>query len=147
MRKEHVVKLTPKQRKHLIQVVNVGRNKAAVIRRAHILLKSDEGKTDKEIAGMLYISEETVRRTRRRICAFGLEMALEGKEYPAREKMLSGEAEAYLVALACSDPPAGQASWTMEMLAKRLVEDSVVEAVSRETVRLTLKKTNLSLGL
>ena len=86
MKKEHIVALTPEQRKQLVRVVNVGKNKAAVIRRAHILLKSDEGKTDREIAACLYVSEETIRRTRQRFCAFGLDMALAGKGYPARER-------------------------------------------------------------
>lgn len=141
MNKEYVVDLTPRQRKHLIKVVNVGKNKAAVIRRAHILLKSDEGRTDKEIAGWLYISEETVRRVRQRFCAVGLEATLAGQAYPERAKTLSGEPEAYLIALACSEPPEGQACWTMELLAKQLETDEVA-TVSAETVRLTLKKTN-----
>lgn len=86
MNKEYVVDLTPKQRKHLIKVVTVGKNKAAVIRRAHILLKSDEGRTDKEIADWLYISEETVRRVRQRFYALGLEATLAGQAYPERVK-------------------------------------------------------------
>ncbi len=146
MKKVHVIRLTPKERDHLVKVVSVGKNKAAVIRRAHILLKSDEGKTDREIAEVLYTSEETVRRTRQRFCKDGLEMSLQDKPYPPREKILSDETEAHLIALACSDPPDGTARWTLEMLAQQLVEDGVVEAVSSETVRLTLKKTSSSLG-
>jgi transposase len=146
MEKVHVVSLTPKQRQHLLKVVSVGRNKANVIRRAHILLKSDEGKTDKEIAGLLYVSEETVRRTRQRFCLDELKKALADKPHPEKEKRLSGPTEGYLIALACSDPPDGAACWTLELLAQQLVEDGVVTAVSPETVRLTLKKTNSSPG-
>jgi transposase len=146
MEKIHVIDLTPKQRKHLRRIVRVGTNKAQVITRAHILLKSHEGMTDKEIAAFLYTSEETVRRTRVRFCEEGLELALKGKTQPPREPALTDEQEAYLVALACSDPPAGRASWTIELLANRLVEDGIVESIGWEKVRLTLKKTNSSLG-
>ena len=146
MRKVHVVDLTPKQRKHLRRIVRVGTNKAQVITRAHILLKSHEGMTDKEIADFLYTSEETVRRTRVRFCEEGLEWTLNGKPQPPREPTLTDEQEAYLIALACSDPPEGRSRWTIELLTNRLVADGIVEAISWEKVRLTLKKTNSSLG-
>lgn len=146
MEKIHVVDLTPRQQKHLRRIVRVGSNKAQVITRAHILLKSHEGLTDKEIATFLYTSEETVRRTRVRFSEEGLERALNGKAQPPREPALTDEQEAYLVALACSDPPAGRASWTIELLANRLVEDGIVESIGWEKVRLTLKKTNSNPG-
>ncbi|MCP5018315.1 MAG: helix-turn-helix domain-containing protein [Ketobacter sp.] len=146
MNKIHVVDLTPKQRKHLRRIVRVGSNKAQVIMRAHILLKSHGGLTDKEIADFLYTSEETVRRTRVRFREAGLALALSGRPQPPREPTLTDEQEAYLVALACSDPPAGRTSWTIELLADRLVADGVVETIGREKVRLTLKKTNSSPG-
>ena len=146
MRKVHVVDLTPKQRKHLRRIVRVGTNRAQVITRAHILLKSHEGMTDKEIADILYTGEESVRRTRVRFCEEGLELALNGKPQPAREPTLSDEQEAYLVALACSDPPEGRSSWTIELLKDRLVGDGIVDSISWEKVRLTLKKTNSSPG-
>jgi transposase len=142
MEKKHVVKLTPKERKRLLAMVRQGKNKAAVIQRAHILLKSDEGKTDREISEWLYISEQTVRRTRVRYAEGGVGEALEDKPHPGREPKLDDTQTAYLVALACSDPPAGQAQWTMELLAEQLVTDGIVERISPETVRLVLKKTN-----
>jgi transposase len=142
MEKIYHVDLTPKQRKHLQKMVRVGTNKANVINRAHILLKSDEGKTDKEIADLLYIGEETVRRTRQRFWEEGMDLALNGKPYPAPEPMLTDEQEAYLVALACSDPPEGFARWTIDMLTEKLVADGIVMSISRDKVRLTLKKTN-----
>ncbi|HEX3054311.1 MAG TPA: helix-turn-helix domain-containing protein [Aggregatilineaceae bacterium] len=142
MEKRHVVKLTSKERKRLLAMVRKGQNKAAVIQRAHILLKSDEGKTDRDISEMLYISEQTVRRTRLRFAEGGLQDALEDKPHPAPEPKLDESQTAYLVALACSEPPAGQARWTMELLATRLVEDGIVARISPETVRLLLKKTN-----
>ena len=144
--KKYVVKLTPKERKTLLGVVSKGRNKAGVIRRAHILLKSDEGKTDQAIAELLYSSEDTVSRTRQRFCEDGLEAALEDRPHPGSESKLDDGQAAYLVALACSDPPDGRKRWTLALLTHRLVEDGLVEHISTETVRLTLKKTNLSLG-
>mgnify|MGYP005849978547 CR=1 FL=1 len=143
---KHEVKLTPKERKRLLSIVIKGVNKAAVIRRAHILLKSDEGKTDREISALLYVSQDTVRNTRVRFCQDGLEAALHDKPHPPRGTVLDAQQEAYLVAVACSDPPAGHERWTMELLAQRLIQDEVVVSISAETVRLVLKKTNLSLG-
>lgn len=144
--KKYVVKLTPQERKKLLGVVGKGKNKAPVIRRAHILLKSDEGKTDQAIAEMLYISDDTIGRTRQRFCEEGLEAALEDRPHPGSDRKLDDGQEAYLVAVACSDPPDGRKRWTLELLTNRLVEDGIVEDISTETVRLVLKKTNLSLG-
>lgn len=146
MEKLYHIQLTPEQRKSLRKTVRIGRNKAKVIMHAHILLKSDEGKTDKEIAELLYIGEETVRRVRQRFCNDGLEMALHGKPYPPGEPSLTDEQEAYLIALACSDPPEGRSRWTVELLTERMVTDKVIDSISREKVRLTLKKTNSSPG-
>ena len=146
MEKIYHVDLTPKQRKHLEKTVCVGSNKAKVITRAHILLKSDEGKTDKEIATLLYIGEETVRRTRQRFWHDGMEMALNGNPYPPPEPKLTDEQEAYLVALACSDPPEGYAQWTIELLTEKMIAEGIVMSISREKVRLTLKKTTSSPG-
>jgi transposase len=146
MEKKHVVKLTPKERRRCIAIVSKGRNKAAVIRRAHILLKSAEGKTDGEISELLYISEETVRRVRVRFCAEGLEEALEDKPHPKPEPKLDNEQEAYLIALTCSQPPAGQKRWTAELLIQQLVNEGIVDSVSPTTVRRLLKKTFSSPG-
>jgi len=146
MEKVYHVDLTPKQRRHLEKIVCVGSNKAKVITRAHILLKSDEGKTDKEIAALLYIGEETVRRTRQRFWHDGMEMALNGNPYPPSEPKFTDEQEAYLVALACSDPPEGYAQWTIELLTEKMIAEGIVMSISREKVRLTLKKTTSSPG-
>ena len=142
MEKIYHVDLTPKQREYLRKIVRVGSNKAKVISRAHILLKSNEGKTDKEIADLLYIDEETVRRTRQRFWNEGMEIALNGNPYPPPEPKLTDEQEAYLIALACSDPPEGYARWTIDLLTERVIADGIVMSISRDKVRLTLKKTN-----
>jgi len=143
---KHKVILTHGARESLLALISTGRHKASVIRRAHILLKTDEGKTDAEISEILYISEQTVRRTRLSYCEEGLENALQDKPHPERELKLDEEKEAYLIALACSNPPSGQKRWTLELLAEQLVADGVIEKIAPETVRLTLKKTVSSPG-
>ena len=143
---KHAVKLTPKERERLIAMVTKGRNKAAYIQRAHILLKSDEGKTDREIGEMLYISEQTIRRTRLRFWEDGVAAALEDKTRPKRDGALNERQQAYLVALACSNPPSGRERWTVELLAAQLVDDGIITSIAPETVRLVLEKTNSSPG-
>jgi transposase len=142
MRKDkHQVHLSEEERKKLLAIISKGRNKAVVIQRAHILLKVDEGKTDAEIGQMLYVSEQTIRRIRLRFVKEGLQAALEDKAHPPKDRKLKEKEEAHLIALACSEPPAGQAHWTLELLTKQLLEDGMVARISPETVRLLLKKT------
>lgn len=143
---KHGIKLTSKERDKLVAIVSKGRNKASYIQRAHILLKSDEGKTDAQISDWLYVSEQTIRRTRLRFCEDGLDAALEDKERAGRERALNEQQVAYLVALACSNPPQGRERWTVELLTSQLIADGIVERVSVETVRLVLEKTNSSPG-
>ena len=144
--KKHEVVLTPGERKKLKAIVPSGRNKAVLIRRAHILLKASEGKTDAEISKMLYVSEQTIRRTRLRYETEGLQAALEDKPHPKPAPKLNEQQEAHLVAVACSTPPEGRARWTLELLQERLIEDGIVAGIAPETVHLLLKKTNSSLG-
>ena len=102
---------------------------------------------DEEIARALKVGTATVERVRRRCVEEGLERALGRKEQlNRRPKKLDGHDEAQLIALACSQPPEGRASWTLQLLADRLVECEIVDSISTETVRQTLKKTNSSLG-
>ena len=142
MTKKYEVELTPKERRHLLAIVSKGKNKAQVFRRAHILLKSDEGKTDKEIAELLYISEDTVERIRACFWQEGVQATLKGKPIPGQEEKLDEVQKAYLTAIACTEPPDGHSRWTLELLSKRMVEDGIVASISPTTVRLTLKKTN-----
>ena len=144
---KHKIVLLPNEKKKLKAIVSSGQNKAVVIRRAHILLKADEGKTDAEIGGMLYVSEQTIRRTRLRYVTDGLQVALEDKPHPKPAPKLNEQQEAQLVAITCSAPPAGHARWTLELLQERLIEDGIVSGIAPETVRLLLKKTNSNLGL
>ncbi len=102
---------------------------------------------DEEIARALQIGCATVERVRRRCVEEGIEAALARKEQlRRREKRLDGEEEAHLIALACGEPPEGRASWTLQLLAERLVQCEIVESISTETVRQSLKKTNSSPG-
>lgn len=115
------VNLTEKERQKLVAIVTKGRNKASHIQRAHILLKSAEGKTDAEISQWLYISEPTVRRTRPWFGEGGIDKALEDEAPPECDPLLSDQQEGHLMALACSAPSHGRERWTLELLTKRLL--------------------------
>lgn len=146
MNKLYKIELAQKERKRLMAIISTGRNKATVIRRAHILLKCDEGKMDEEIAEMLYISTDTVQRLRQRYCEQGLEASLTGEAHPKREPKLDESQEAYLTAVACSEPPPGRVRWTLALLAEKLVQDRKVRSCSPETVRQLLKKNKSNPG-
>lgn len=137
---KHHVSLSDKERRKLVAIVTKGRHKAAYIQRAHVLLKSADGKTDAEIGQWLYISESTVRRTRLRFSDAGLDAALEDVAPVEREPLLSDQQEGHLVALACSAPPEGRERWTLALLTRQLIADGVVDSISVETVRLLLQK-------
>jgi transposase len=141
MRKLHVVKLKPEERARLQEMTRRGTVKVRSLHRAEALLLSDDGMKDERIAERVGISVSTVERTRRRYLQAGLDAALTEKPRPGAEPRLDARAQAFLVALACSDPPEGRDTWTMQLLADRLVELRYVESVSDETVRRTLKKT------
>jgi len=120
--------------------------------RARILLKADVGSdgpgwSDDQIAEGLEVGRATAGRVREAFVEEGLDAALERRK-PRRRyaRTLDGDGEAHLVALACQKPPEGRSRWTLRLLADRLVELEYVEQVSYQTVRRTLKKTNLSLG-
>lgn len=137
-KKQYGIQLSEIERIELAAIVRSGTQKARVIRRAQALLWSDAGKTDGEIAQLQGVTPLTVAKTRRRWME---ERSLEDKARPGREKKLDGKQEAFVVALACSAAPDGRESWTMQMLADKLVELRVVdEPISDETVRRTLKK-------
>lgn len=143
---KRVIHLQPPEREQLIALVSKGHHQANVIKRAYMLLHSDAGFKDETIARLLFTSEDSVRRVRIRYLNEGLNVALEDKPRSGREPALNGQQEAYLIALACSEPPSGQERWTLELLTQRMIDDEQVEALSPETVRLTLKKTNSNLG-
>jgi transposase len=146
--KRYVVTLTSAERKQLEALVRSGRRSARCITRARILLLTDQGDEgrgweDRRVAEALGCGHRTVERIRERFVTDGLDAALTHKRPvdPPREPVLDGAAEARLIALACSATPDGRKAWTLRMLADKLVELEVVETISHETVRRTLKKT------
>ena len=147
---KYVVRLSEAERVELAALVSRGRVAATVRQRALILLKADvEGPawTDEQIAELAQVGLSTVHRVRQRCVEEGLSAALQRKPSPQRQyRKLDGAQEAKLVALACSDPPSGRVSWTMQLLADKLVELDIIDAIGREAVRTTLKKTRSSRG-
>jgi transposase len=144
VKKENVIKLSQEERTNLENIVKHGENKVRVMRRAQMLLWSDEGRSDVEIAELLDTTPLTVSRTRAR---WVKEQQLADKAKPGRKRRLDGKQEAFLVALACSEAPEGRDEWTMQLLADKLVALGIVEqAVSDDTVGRILKKTSLSRG-
>jgi len=150
--KVYKVKLTKEERKELKAIVTKGTGNARRIRRAQMLLMADEaqedgGWKDKDIAKALNAHATTVARTRKACVLNGIEDAMNHtRPTKTRRKIMDGAAEARLVQLACSQAPDGHENWTMQLLADTLIQLEVVETVSKETVRKTLKKMNLSLG-
>lgn len=150
--KKYRVTLTAEERTELGRMVNTGKAAAAKLTHARILLLADQAeggpaRSDGEIVGALGVSKNTVCRVRERFVEQGAEAALVRKP-SARvyARKLDGRGEAHLVALACSDPPAGRADWTLQLLADRVVALGHAESLSYETVRRALKKTRPSRG-
>ena len=151
--KKYRVTLTDEERQHLQAMIAAGKAAAKTLAHARILLKADQADggpawPDGRIAEALEVSVATVERVRQRLVEHGLDAALRRKEQdrPSRLPVLDGRAEARLIALACSAPPEGRKAWTLRLLADRLVELEVVEAVAPETVRQALKKMRSSRG-
>lgn len=140
---KYPVQLTDEEREQLRSITRTGKHSARVIQRAQILLWSDDGKQDKEIVALLGCAPLTVASIRER---WVKEKRLEDRPRLGSKPMLDAKQESLLVALACSDAPDGRAEWTMQLLADKLVELKVVEQISDETVRRTLKKTSSSRG-
>jgi transposase len=147
MRKLYRVDLTEEERAQLLELTQAGKASARRIRRAQTLLLADEGHCDRVIAAMLHIGHATVERTRQRFVEEGFAAALSEHPRPGSTPKLDGKQEAFLLALTCSVPPAGRKCWTMQLLADRLVTLGVIEGISDETVRRTLKKGTSSPGL
>jgi transposase len=147
--KKYIVTLTAEERQGLLGIIAAGKASAQKLAHARILLKADAGPegpawNDEQIAEAFDVSTATIVRVRQRFVELGLDAALVRKpqDRPSRQRKLDGRAEARLIALACSKPPEGRAEWTMQLLADQLVALQVVDSISDETVRRTLKKTN-----
>ncbi len=144
-RKQHVVELSADERAQLRGLTCKGTIGVRRLRRARILLLAAEDRPDRRVAEAVGCCVATVENVRRRWARLGL-AALDDRPRPGAARALDGKATATLVGLACTTPPAGRATWTMQLLADRLVELEVVPTISDETVRRTLKKTTSSPG-
>jgi transposase len=151
--KKYVVRLSEEERAGLLALVSHGKAKARVVKRARILLKTDQGPsgpawTDLRVAEALETSPHTVRGLRQRYEERGLLGAVNRKEETKRRRQkprkLDGAAEAKLIAIACGKPPEGRAKWSMRLLADELVALQLIDSISHDTVWRTLKKTSSS---
>jgi len=144
MLKKYVVRLTDEERQTLRQVVGKFKGSSQKVRRAQVLLKADAegpGWTDAQIADAFGCRTKTVENIRQRLVTEGFEVTLNGHPKAPCPKLLDGEQEAKLIALRLGTPPPGFANWSLRLLAERVVALEIVEAISYETVRRTLKKT------
>jgi hypothetical protein len=144
--KKYIVRLTEEERGTLRRLIVKLKGSSQKVRRAQVLLKTDAdgpGWTDQRIAEAFSCRTKTVENIRQRLVMQGFDAALHGqqRELPPRAKRLDGKQEAKIMALRLGDPPRGFASWTLRLLAEKAVELEIVESISYETVRRTLKKT------
>ena len=146
MQKKYIVRLSDEERDTLQEVVKKLKGTGQKVRRAQVLLKADANGpcwTDDRIADAFSCWTRTVEKLRRRLVERGFDEALDGKERatPPTAKLLNGEQEAKIIATRLGSPPIGYANWTLRLLARKVVELEIVDSVSHETVRRTLKKT------
>jgi transposase len=141
-RKMYHINLADEEREALLEMTRKGQIKARKFKRAMVLLKADEGLTDQQIMAALNVSRPCVERIRKRFVSDGIERALNEDPRPGQKRKLDGRGEATLIATACTEAPEGHAHWTLRLLAGKLVQLQVVDAISHETVRRTLKKTS-----
>jgi transposase len=149
MNTKYKVELNEEQKQNLEKITSSGTYPARQIKRAQILLKSDTkvSWSYEQISDAFDVSEVTIAKVRKTFVEHGLEAALHRKK-PDREyeHALDGEAEAHLIALACSEPPTGREHWSLRLLRNRFVKLGYIDSISHETIRRALKKKNLSLG-
>jgi len=146
MQKKYVVRLTDEERDELHRVVKKLKGSSQKVRRAQMLLKADAGGpnwTDRQIAEAFSCRTKTVENVRQRLVERGFEETLNGAKSakPSVRKLLDGDQEAKIIAMRLGPPPKGYASWTLRLLARKVVELEIVDSVSHETIRRTLKKT------
>jgi transposase len=146
MQKKYIVRLSESEHQALEEIVKTLSGSSQKVRRAQILLKADIERanwSDQSIADAYHCRRQTVENLRRRLVEDGFEVALNGKprSHPPTEKLLDGEQEAQAIATRLGPPPKGYSTWSLRLLARKVVELGITETVSHETVRQTLKKT------
>jgi len=142
MHKKYVIKLKNEEREKLNELTRKGEEKVRKLRRCQILLLSDEGKSDVEIAKVLKVTTGTVTNIRRRYANEGLESAINERRRPGAPRKYKGLESATITALACSTPPEGRGRWTLRLLADKVVELEMVNEISHMSIHRILKKTN-----
>ena len=142
--KQFLVQLSTKERDRLLGIIRSGKHKARKITRCRILLLADgpHGKTDQEIADALNVCLATIFGIRRRYSQEGLESAISERARSGQPPKFKGKAAAKITAIACSTPPAGQAKWSLRLLADRAVELKIVDSISYQSIRNILNKTS-----
>jgi transposase len=140
-KKLYLINLNDEERQFLVDITRKGQINARRMKRAMILLKANEGLSDPQIMAALNVSRPCIERIRKRFVMGGMEKALNEDPRPGQRRKLDGRAEATLIATACSQVPEGHEHWTLRLLAGKMVELAVVDSISYETVRRTLKKT------
>ena len=152
MYRKYNIELTDEERQHLKKLTSSGTISSRKLMRAHILLKSDSSQQGtnwkyEQICAAFNVTPVTVMNVRKSFVKNGLQATLYRKK-PEREyeRALDGEAEAHLIALACSAPPIGRKAWSLRLLRDRFVRLGYVDSISHETIRTTLKKTNSNPG-
>jgi transposase len=145
-KKKYIVDLTKDERRELLDLTKKGKVSARKLNRAHILLQAADGATDRAIAHALHVGTATVERIRRRFVEGNLERALNEDPRPGHEPKLDANQEAWLIATACSAPPAGRQAWSMQLLADEMIRLGQVDTISDETIRRALKKTRSNRG-
>ena len=146
---KHRLTLVATERTELLAKVQKGKAAAKTIQKAQVLLASDEAterKSETDIALTYHLSTRSVERIRKDFCEQGMSLFEPKPRQPRSDKKLTGKVEAHLIAIACSEPPAGESRWKLQAIADRLVELQVVETLSHTSVATVLKKTNLSPG-
>ena len=144
--KKYVVKLEPQERSELEALTTKGKASARSLKRALILLAAAEGDSDRVVAAKVRVHPNTVQRIRQRFVKESLKASLSERPRPGKARKLAGPEEAFVIALACTDAPEGRKVWTMQLLADRVVELKLVESISDDTIRRTLKRGTSSPG-
>ncbi len=140
-KKLYLINLNDEEQQTLFEMTRKGKIKARQMKRAMILLKANEGLSDPQIMSALNVSRPCVERIRKRFVLGGLQKALNEDPRPGQRRKFDGRGEATLIATACSQVPEGHEHWTLRLLAGKMVELEVVDSISYETIRRTLKKT------
>lgn len=141
----HRLTLTATERAELLAKVQKGKNSAKLLQKAHVLLASDdavERQSETHIAATYHLSVRSVERIRKDFCERGMAVFLPKARQPRSDKKLTGELETHTIAIACSEPPAGESRWKLQAIADRLVELGAVESLSHTSVATVLKKMN-----